>query len=229
MAMSSDGSFAVVGCRDTDAVALLRPPWDSVTATLLLADNSHCLGVTPDGQSVLVGQTGSHSILVVDLPGLMIVDTIQLSDAPIDMAVSPDGSRAYATLSTGVAVVDLASCQQTGTIVTDIAGGLVRVTPDGGSLLLSSRADSGFCVIDVSSGQVLRTVNLHQIVIYDLQATPDGGYHVATDVKGAKYVSAATGIVVDSLVPAAGAHIAFADGGNSLFLAGGRHFYMFVR
>jgi DNA-binding beta-propeller fold protein YncE len=229
MAMGPDGSFAVVACTDENAIVLMRPPWDSIESTLMLHDSPNGLGVEPDGLHLVVVQTESHSLLVADLPTLAVVDSVQLDDLPVDLALSPTGGLAYVALAHGIAVVDLASRNQTGTVVPEFEPGIIRATPDGSTLLASSRADSGFCCINLTTGQITRSVNVHDIAIGDVQSTPDGIYHVVSDLQGVKFVSASTGVIVDSLVTAARPRIAFDASGDRMFLAGGGHFYVYER
>jgi len=172
--ISPDGSLAFVSCAD--GVYVITTSSGSVRKVPERVRNPHGVAVTPDGTHVYITDSVQDKIVVVNASSLRTMARIRVGKTPWNTAFDAQGSRAYVTNANDntVSVIDTALRKVTTTI--PLGAGATTGThatftqlnhvptaaapsPDG-NIWVACNASSSLVVINPSSNQVIKSIDL---------------------------------------------------------------------
>lgn len=198
---SSTSYTAYVAVAGGSEVVGINLATDTIT-TVLSADTTEGVAVTPDGSQVYLAETGQYHVVAAN-PTTGAETHIYVGPYPQDVAVSPDGSQVYATVTGGntgpggsnvVAVISTATNTVTGDINVGTAPRQVLFSPDGSHAYVTT--ESGLDVIDTATGQVVTSVPIRSGA-QGLAVSQDDTVYVTSPATDTLYkIDGATGRVI---------------------------------
>lgn len=168
VAISADGTVALVSNTMSDNVSIVDMATLEVTAVLEIGDRVQDVAITGDSQWGVVCGFNSNSVMVIDLGSESIVADVPTGTRPGVVSISPDDAYAYvgniASNTVSVVALDGASSYE----VTDIPCGVigvvwaacgvssdVQVSPTGEYCLVAASFDDRVKVIDTSTNTIV--------------------------------------------------------------------------
>lgn len=161
LAISSDGSFALVTSYidDNPALLVMDLPTQAITRRIRL-DRQYPQSVflSPDGTLAWVTYPFDNVVEVIDVMTGAVDRSIPVQE-PIDVAFSPNSSVAYISSRApgSVAVVNTTTYSQIKNIATAFGSSDLSLSPDGGFLTVNNFDDNSISVIDTSSLALVNT------------------------------------------------------------------------
>src|SRR5262245_56982042 len=128
-----DGRFVYVSSDGASTVSVIDTATDSVVSAVEVGQMPHGLAITPDGRRVLVAVFGTNRLLAIDTADNRPAGETAVA-SPHNIAVSPDGRTAYVAAqqsgATALAIVDLASMTQVGSVPLEKTPRALSFSPD---------------------------------------------------------------------------------------------------
>jgi YVTN family beta-propeller protein len=159
VAFARDGRTAIVTNWIGRSVSVIDTETEIASAPVTLspdplrADHPSAVVASPARDEAYVANANSDTVSVVDSRSGAVLETIAVGlvpggpkgASPVGLAVAPDGGTLYVTLAgeNAVAVVDLATRTVRGVIPSSWYPADVKVTADGGRLVITNTNDSG--------------------------------------------------------------------------------------
>jgi YVTN family beta-propeller protein len=164
---SSDGD-SVVSVIDTST--------DEVRSTIDVGTMPHGLAITPDGRQVLVAGFGTNQVEAIDTSTNHIAWKVAVPQ-PHNLAISPDGKTVYAasqlTGSQSLAIIDIPSGTETGSVPLDHTPRALNVSPDGAEVFFTEAGVDALLVLDRATNQIVGQIPTGPSPHHPL-FTPDG-------------------------------------------------------
>jgi YVTN family beta-propeller protein len=149
---------------------------DEVSTTIDVGNMPHGLAITPDGSQVLVAGFGTDQVEDIDTSTNQVTWQTHVPQ-PHNIAITPDGKTAYVASqlkgSTAVAIVDVASGTETGTVPVDSTPRALDVNPNGDDLVYTLAGVDSLQVMDLASQKVETQIPVGASPHHPL-ITPDG-------------------------------------------------------
>ncbi len=170
VAVSADGSTAVVGHALSRSASIVDLATESVRATLPAGERILDVEITPDGNYAVVVGTDSHKVTIIDLATDSVVADLTVGSRPSKVRISADSQTAYVTSVAGTDrlwFINLAGAASaiTGSVVTGqmgSAGGYsfsefsgLELSPDGAVLAVCVSFDDNLLLVDAATQAVL--------------------------------------------------------------------------
>jgi len=181
---SPDGTRLYVGEQklhifDSQSLAEIR--------TIDVSSQVSGMAVSPDG-GILAVIDGMYGIVLIDTAGGNVLRTLTRSEITIGtannsyLAFTPDGATLAAVIGDVVKLYDIATGEETGTIVTKSPFN-IAVSPDGKSLYTGGWSDE-IRVYDIATGQPVRTFGEKSRTVNRMTLSPDGSLLVSAGPSG---------------------------------------------
>jgi YVTN family beta-propeller protein len=143
-----------VTCEDRGELFILDSNSGSVITRLLLGGRPRNVAFSSDGARAFVPLETKSAVAVLDAHAHAILTPIAIDGTaalPMDAVVSPDGRELYVSTGRGnsVAIVDLKTNQQVGSIAVGTRPWGIALSPDGAILYTANGASDDVSVIDV--------------------------------------------------------------------------------
>src|ERR1700722_4610455 len=118
MAVSPNGKFVYVACRDGGAVDVINAATNKVIASIATGNGTSYAAITPDGQTLFATNVNESTVSVIFTAKRKVVATLPVGTSPNQLAVSPDGKKVYVaiegdpynhTVPGGFSIIEVAS------------------------------------------------------------------------------------------------------------------------
>ena len=121
---------------------------------------SHMLVVSPEGNHAWTTDLGSKTVTLVDLKTRRAPRSVTVGEEPEGIALSPDGSALWVSArgSNEAYELDPQTLEVRRTVKTGAFPLRIAIRPQGDVAVTSDLADGGLSVIDLSSGEVIRSI-----------------------------------------------------------------------
>jgi DNA-binding beta-propeller fold protein YncE len=162
---SADGSFAVASCEFSGQMVRINLRTQAVTGYLNVGGSPQDVKLSPDGTIFYVANrflqsANSSGLQMVNAKTFRLVGFIRTADDAHGLYVSRDTRRLYATVRAGGEIVVIDFATRRIVAVWHVAGtpDMGNLSPDGGTLWLSSRYTSSVLAISTRTGKVIGSV-----------------------------------------------------------------------
>jgi YVTN family beta-propeller protein len=174
VAMSPDGDYVYVGCRNSGNVAVIETASNTVVTTVGGIDGADGIAFTRDGAYALVGSRWNSQVAVVDTVTYSVVTYINTPSNARSVAAHPHLDLAYATSGDGtIQVIDTTTFGIIASVPVGSDPHDVAASPDGQWVFAGSRWGDGLAVVDADSNTLHTTVTgLGDLT--GLKVAPDG-------------------------------------------------------
>lgn len=176
---SPDGTRLFVGGQE---LRVFDAQSFSEVRTIEVSSQVNGIAVSPDG-SILAVIDGSYGVVLIDAAGGNVLRTLPRSEITIGaasnsyLAFTPDGATLAAVIGEVVKLFDVATGEETGTIVTRSPFN-IAVSPDGQSLYAGGWSDE-IRVYDIATRQPVRTFGEKSRSVNRMTLSPDGSLLVS--------------------------------------------------
>jgi YVTN family beta-propeller protein len=154
LVVTPDGRWVYASSDGDSVVSVIDTSTDSVTDTIQVGSTPHGLAITPDGSKVLVAGFGTNSVEAVDTSSNQVVWQVSVPQ-PHNIAITPDGKTAYAGGQADgaqqLAIIDIGSGTETGSVPLDHAPRALNVSPDGEYLAYTLAGVDALQILDLGS------------------------------------------------------------------------------
>lgn len=199
VAITPDGSKAVVTDILSDNAVILNLSTLAVEATLPTGDRPQDVAITPDSRWAVVCGYWGNSVKIVDLAANAIVADVVAGTSPAVVAISPDGTKAYVGNISSNTVSILALDGPSTYKIADVPAGEIGVvwamygvcsgvaaSPDNRHALVASSFDDVVRVIDSQTSSIVATIPVGDFPL-ELEFDNDGSHAIVTNYLGNSY------------------------------------------
>jgi YVTN family beta-propeller protein len=176
MVITPDGKWVFASSDGDSVVSVISTATDEVIASIDVGPMPHGLAITPDGSRVLVAGFGSDQVEAIDTSTNEMAWQLPLPQ-PHNLAITADGQTAYAASqkagSETLAIFDVPSGTQTGSVPLDHTPRALNVSPDGGEVFFTEAGVDALLVLDRATNQVVTQIPTGASPHHPL-FTPDG-------------------------------------------------------
>ena len=134
LVITPDGRWVYASSDGDSVVSVIDTASDTVSAMIQVGATPHGLAITPDGSRVLVASFGTDAVEAIDTRTNAVVWQASVPQ-PHNIGITPDGQTAYAGGQKAgeqqLAIIDIASGTETGSIPLDHSPRALNVSPDG--------------------------------------------------------------------------------------------------
>src|SRR5258708_1566387 len=159
LVVTPDGRWVYASSDGDSVVSVIDTRTDELSASIDVGPTPHGLATTPDGSRVLVAGFGTNSVEAIDTSTNAVAWQVAVPQ-PHNLAISADGQTAYAASqkegAKALAIIDLASGTQTGSIALDQTPRALNISPDGADIAFTLAGVDPLQILDLSS-QTLAT------------------------------------------------------------------------
>ncbi len=161
LVMSPDG-LRVYACSDgASTVSVLSTVTDRVVSSIDVGKSPHGLAISRDGRQVLVAVFGTNQVVMIDTVRNQVIARIPVGN-PHNIALSPDGRTAYVAAqqpgATQLAILDLTTRRQMGTVALDKTPRALSFSPDGNALYFTLAGSDAVQVLDPKRNEVITQI-----------------------------------------------------------------------
>ena len=176
LVVTPDGRWVYASSDGDSVVSVIDTRSDELTASIEVGPTPHGLAITPDGSRVLVAGFGTNSVEAIDTSTNAVAWQVAVPQ-PHNIAITPDGQTAYAASqkegAQALAIIDLASSTQTGSISLDHTPRALNISPDGAEVAYTLASVDALQILDLSSQQLETQIPTGASPHHPLY-TPDG-------------------------------------------------------
>jgi YVTN family beta-propeller protein len=157
LVVTPDGRWVYASSDGDSVVSVIDTTTDTVADTINVGSTPHGLAITPDGSRVLVAGFGTDSVEAIDTGTNQIVWQTPVPQ-PHNIAITPDGRTAYAggqkEGDQQLAIIDIASGAETGSVPLDHAPRALNVSPDGEDLAYTLAGVDALQIMSLANNQL---------------------------------------------------------------------------
>ena len=176
LVVTPDGRWVYASSDGDSVVSVIDTTTDAVTDTIQVGATPHGLAITPDGSRVLVSGFGTNSVEAIDTASNQVIWQVPVPQ-PHNIGITPDGQTAYAAAQQDgaqqLAIIDIGSGTQTGSLPLDHTPRALNVSPDGADLAYTLAGVDALQVLSLDSQQLVSQVPTGASPHHPL-FTPDG-------------------------------------------------------
>ncbi|MDL5158960.1 Ig-like domain-containing protein [Actinomycetospora termitidis] len=171
---ASDGHGGTTPITVTVTVSPSVPPSNTVLTTIPVGDYPLDVAMSSDGsRAYVISNSRTNNVSVIDTATGTVITTLAVGQYPRAIKLSPDGAHAYVIDQGGVlSIIDTATNTVTSVAVAPNAAQMV-LSPDGSRLYLQHIGGNTLTVIDTTTGTVIATPPVGQVVT-GMLTSPDG-------------------------------------------------------
>jgi YVTN family beta-propeller protein len=163
LVISPDGLRVYASSDGASTVSVISTVTDRVVTSIEVGRSPHGLAITPDGRRVLVAGFGTNQVIMIDTVRNQVIASIPVG-SPHNIALSPDGRIAYVAAqqpgATALAILDLTTRQQVGTVPLDKTPRALNFGPDGKALYFTLAGASAVQVLDPKRNQIVDQIQV---------------------------------------------------------------------
>lgn len=176
LVITPDNKWVYASSDGDSVVSVINTATDEVNATVDAGAMPHGLAITPDGSRVLVAGFGSDQVEAIDTSTNQIVWRVPVAQ-PHNLAITADGQTVYAASqkagSEALAIIDIPSGTQTGSVPLDHTPRALNVSPDGADVFFTEAGVDALQVLDRTTNQIISQIPTGASPHHPL-FTPDG-------------------------------------------------------
>ncbi len=158
LVISPDGLRVYASSDGASTVSVISTVTDRVVSTIEVGKSPHGLAISRDGRQILAAVFGESQVAVINAARNDVVARIPVGN-PHNIAISPDGRTAYVASqqpgAAALAILDLATRRQTGTVPLDKTPRALNFSPDGAALYFTLASADAVQVLDPQRNQVV--------------------------------------------------------------------------
>jgi YVTN family beta-propeller protein len=163
LVISPDGLRVYASSDGASAVSVISTVTDRVVTSIEVGKSPHGLAITADGRQVLVAGFGTNQVIMIDTVRNQVIARIPVGN-PHNIALTPDGRTAYVAAqqpgATALAILDLTTRQQVGTIPLEKTPRALNFSPDGKALYFTLAGASALQVLDPTRNQIVDQISV---------------------------------------------------------------------
>ncbi len=163
LVISPDGRRVYASSDGGSTVSVISTVTDRVVSSIEVGKSPHGLAISRDGRQVLVAVFGASQVVAIDTVRNQIVARIPVGN-PHNIAISPDGRTAYVAAqqpgSTALAILDLTTRQQVGTVPLGATPRALNFSPDGTALYFTLAGSAAVQVLDPKRNQIVNQIQV---------------------------------------------------------------------
>jgi YVTN family beta-propeller protein len=176
LVITPDNHWVYATSDGDSTVSVINTSNDEVSATIDVGTMPHGLAITPDGSRVLVAGFGTDQVEAIDTSTNQVVWKAPVPQ-PHNLAITADGQTVYAasqkTGSQALAIIDIRSGTETGSVPLDHTPRALNVSPDGEEVFFTEAGVDAVLVLDRASNQIVGQIPTGASPHHPL-FTPDG-------------------------------------------------------
>jgi YVTN family beta-propeller protein len=176
LVITPDGKWVYASSDGDSVVSVVSTTTDEVTTSIDVGTTPHGLAITPDGSQVLVAGFGTDQVEAIDTSSNQVVWQVPVPQ-PHNLAITSDGQTAYAASqkagAQALAVIDIPSGTETGSVSLDHTPRALNVGPDGQEVFFTEAGVDALLVLDRASNQIVTQIPTGASPHHPL-FTPDG-------------------------------------------------------
>jgi YVTN family beta-propeller protein len=176
LVIAPDGKWVYASSDGDSVVSVISTATDEVTASIDVGTTPHGLAITPDGNRVLVAGFGTDRVEAIDTSSNQVVWQVSVPQ-PHNLAITSDGRTVYAASqkagSQALAIIDVPSGTETGSVSLDHTPRALDVSPDGKEVFFTEAGVDAVLVLDRASNQIVSQIPTGASPHHPL-FTPDG-------------------------------------------------------
>ncbi len=157
LVVTPDGRWVYASSDGASTVSVIDTRTDEVSTSIEVGPTPHGLAITPDGSRVLVAGFGTDQVEAIDTGTNQIVWAVPVPQ-PHNIAITPDGTTAYAASqlkgSESLAILDLGTGTQTGSMPLDRTPRALNVSSDGADIAYTLAGVDALQVADLTAQQL---------------------------------------------------------------------------
>jgi YVTN family beta-propeller protein len=154
LVVTPDGRWVYASSDGDSVVSVIDTTSDTVSATIDVGATPHGLAITPDGGKVLVAGFGTDQVEAIDTSTNTVVWHVSVPQ-PHNIGITPDGQTAYAGSqkagAQALAIIDVASGTETGSIPLDKTPRALNVSPSGAEVAVTLAGVDALQILDLAS------------------------------------------------------------------------------
>ncbi len=163
LVISPDGRRVYASSDGSSTVSVISAVTDRVVSSIEVGKSPHGLAISRDGRQVLVAVFGTSQVVAIDTVRNQIVARIPVGN-PHNIAISPDGRTAYVAAqqpgSSALAILDLTTYQQVGTVPLAATPRALNFSPDGKALYFTLAGSAAVQVLDPTRNQIVDQIQV---------------------------------------------------------------------
>jgi len=163
LVISPDGRRVYASSDGASTVSVISTVTDRVVSSIEVGKSPHGLAISRDGRQVLVAVFGTNQVVAIDTVRNQIVARIPVGN-PHNIAMSPDGRTAYVAAqqpgSMALAILDLTTRRQVGTVPLEATPRALNFSPDGKALYFTLAGSPAVQVLDPKRNQIVDQIQV---------------------------------------------------------------------
>ena len=163
LVISPDGRRVYATSDGASTVSVISTVTDRVVSTIEVGKSPHGLAISRDGRQVLVAVFGTSQVVAIDTVRNQVVARIPVGN-PHNIAMSPDGRTAYVAAqqpgSTALAILDLTTRRQVGSVPLEATPRALNFSPDGKALYFTLAGSTAVQVLDPKRNQIVDQIQV---------------------------------------------------------------------
>ena len=176
LVITPDSKWVYASSDGDSVVSVINTATDEVSTSIDVGATPHGLAITPDGSRVLVAGFGTNQVEAIDTGTNQMVWQVPVPQ-PHNLAITADGQTVYAASqkagSEALAVIDILSGTETGSVSLDHTPRALNVSPDGQEVFFTEAGVDAVLVLDRTTNQVITQIPTGASPHHPL-FTPDG-------------------------------------------------------
>jgi YVTN family beta-propeller protein len=176
LVITPDNKWVYASSDGDSVVSVISTATDEVTASIDVGIRPHGLAITPNGSRVLVAGFGTDQVEAIDTSTNQVTWTVPVPQ-PHNLAITADGQTVYAASqkagSEALAIIDIPSGTETGSVSLDHTPRALNVSPDGEEVFLTEAGVDALLVLDRANNQIVTRIPTGASPHHPL-FTPDG-------------------------------------------------------
>jgi YVTN family beta-propeller protein len=176
LVITPDNKWVYASSDGDSVVSVISTATDEVTTSIDVGTMPHGLAITPDGSRVLVAGFGTDQVEAIDTSTQQVTWKVPLPQ-PHNLAITADGQTVYAASqkagSEAVAIIDIPSGTETGSVPLDHTPRALNVSPDQEEVVFTEAGVDALLVLDRASNQIVTQIPTGASPHHPL-FTPDG-------------------------------------------------------
>jgi YVTN family beta-propeller protein len=161
LVISPDNKWVYASSDGDSVVSVINTATDEVSSSIDVGATPHGLAITPDGNRLLVAGFGTDQVEAIDTSTNQVIWAVPVPQ-PHNLAITADGQTAYAasqkTGSQALAIIDIPSGSETGSLPLDHTPRALNVSPDGQAVFFTEAGVDAVLVLNRATNQIVAQI-----------------------------------------------------------------------